>query len=59
MMTQRRSAAVYSCVRRFLAKRHKVGGRGKRCFSMKVIIGELGANRVTSIQPRAATVSLL
>ena len=45
-------------VRRFLAKRHKVHGRGTRGFSMKVIFGKLGVHRLTRIRPRAAAVSL-
>jgi RNA-directed DNA polymerase len=49
---------VYTRVRRFLAKRHKVGGSGTRSFSMKAIFGELGVHRLTRIEPRAAPVSM-
>jgi RNA-directed DNA polymerase len=49
---------VYVRVRRFLAKRHKVGGRGTRSFSMNAIFGELGVHRLIRIEPRAAPVSL-
>jgi RNA-directed DNA polymerase len=49
---------VYTRVRRFLAKRHKVGGRGTRSFSMNVIFGERGVHRLIRIPPRAAAVSL-
>jgi len=45
-------------VRRFLAKRHKVQGRGTRGFSWKDIFGELGVLRLTRVRPRATTVSL-
>jgi RNA-directed DNA polymerase len=45
-------------VRRFLAKRHKVQGRGIRGFSWNDIFGELGVRRLTRVQPRATTVSL-
>ena len=45
-------------IRRFLAKRHKIDGRGARGFSMKVIFGELGVYRLTRIRSRVAVVSL-
>ncbi|MET4262523.1 hypothetical protein ABIC09_007501, partial [Bradyrhizobium sp. S3.12.5] len=48
---------VYTRVRRFLAKRHKVGGSGTRSFSMKAIFGELGVERLIRIESRAAPVS--
>ena len=48
---------VYVRVRRFLAKRHKVGGRGTRSFSMKSIFGEFGVHRLIRIEPRVAPVS--
>jgi RNA-directed DNA polymerase len=45
-------------VRRFLAKRHKIDGRGARGFSMKAIFGALGVYRLTRIRLRATAVSL-
>jgi RNA-directed DNA polymerase len=45
-------------VRRFLAKRHKIDGRGARDFSMKAIFGDLGVYRLTRIRSRATTVGL-
>lgn len=45
-------------VRRFLAKRQKVDGRGTRGFSMKAVFGELGVYRLTRIRSRATAVSL-
>jgi len=44
-------------VRRFLAKRHKIEGRGIRDFSMKAVFGELGAYRLTRIRSRVAPVA--
>ena len=41
---------VHDRVRHFLARRHKVPGRGTRAFSRAVVFGELGVLRLT--QPR-------
>ena len=53
-----RAVDRHVCVRRFLARRHKIDGRGARGFSLKVIFGELGVYRLTRIRSRAAAVSL-
>ena len=45
---------VYERVRDFLARRHKVAGRGTRRFSFEVVYGELGLLRLERL-PRAAT----
>ena len=37
---------VYERVRDFLARRHKVAGRGTRRFSFEVVYGELGLLRL-------------
>jgi len=37
---------VYGRVRDFLARRHKVAGRGSRKFSSHVVYGELGLLRL-------------
>ena len=55
-----RAVARHICVRvrRFLAKRHKIDGRGARGCSIKIIFGEPGVYRLTRIRSRAAAVSL-
>jgi len=45
---------VYERVRDFLARRHKVAGRGTRRFSCDVVYGELGLLRLERL-PLAAT----
>jgi RNA-directed DNA polymerase len=38
---------VCDCVRRFLNRRAKRGGRGARVFSWNVVFGKLGVQRLT------------
>jgi len=45
---------VYERVRDFLARRHKVAGRGTRRFSLEVVYGECGLLRLERL-PRIAT----
>jgi len=45
---------VYERVRDFLARRHKVAGRGTRRFSLEVVYGESGLLRLERL-PRVAT----
>ena len=45
---------VYERVRNFLARRHKVAGRGTRRFSLEVVYGECGLLRLERL-PRFAT----
>jgi RNA-directed DNA polymerase len=44
---------VYERVRDFLARRHKVAGRGTRRFSMEIVYGELGLLRLERLPPNA------
>jgi RNA-directed DNA polymerase len=44
---------VYERVRDFLARRHKVAGRGTRRFSMEVVYGNLGLLRLERLPLRA------
>jgi RNA-directed DNA polymerase len=39
---------AYDHVRNFLVKRHKVEGRGTRCFSRPVVFGKLGVMALRS-----------
>lgn len=43
---------VHDRVRRFLARRHKVPGRGTRRFAPRVVFGELGVIRLTAPRRR-------
>ena len=49
---------VYERVRDFLARRHKVAGRGTRRFSLEVVYGECGLLRLERL-PRIATSNAL
>jgi RNA-directed DNA polymerase len=49
---------VYERVRDFLARRHKVAGRGTHRFSFEVVYGELGLLRLERL-PRTATPCVL
>ena len=44
---------VYELVRDFLARRHKVAGRGTRRFSLEVVYGNLGLTRLERLPCRA------
>jgi RNA-directed DNA polymerase len=46
---------VYERVRDFLARRHKVAGRGTRRFSMEIVYGELGLLRLERLPLNAPT----
>jgi RNA-directed DNA polymerase len=45
---------VYERVRDFLARRHKVAGRGTKRFSLDVVYGELGLLRLERLPLTAA-----
>jgi RNA-directed DNA polymerase len=49
---------VYERVRDFLARRHKVAGRGTRRFSCEVVYGELGLLRLERLPLTASPCAL-